>query len=74
MSTAQTLTPEEQAEFGHEMIQRMLGATITAFGANAGGGVLIGFEKDGVRSAAVIEVDEDGDAVLSEAATAKEDQ
>jgi hypothetical protein len=66
---AQPTTPEEQAEveYGKHLIWRLVGATITSFGANVNGEIYLSTIKDGKADAVIVGKDERGDIALFEA-------
>jgi len=61
-------TPEEQAEvdYGQHLIWRMVGATITEFGANEAGEIYLRTEKNGRVDEVIVGKDERGDIALFE--------
>lgn len=64
----QPKTPAEQSEvdYGEHMIWRLIGSTITMFGANANGEILLSTECAGVKIDLVVGKDELGEISLFE--------
>lgn len=60
--------PAEQAEadYGENLIWRLVGSRITSFGANANGEILLAVEKNGEHTELVVGKDETGDICLFE--------
>lgn len=61
-------TPEEHAEvdYGNHLIWRLVGSTITEFGANEHGEIYLATVKNGERQEVIIGKDERGDIALFE--------
>lgn len=64
----QPMNAAEQAEvdYGKHVIWRLVGATITSFGANEDGEILLTTLKDGKTDEFIIGADERGDVALFE--------
>lgn len=65
----QETTPEQQIEvdYGEQLIFRLVGATITMFGANANGEIFLCTERAGVATRVIVGKDELGEITLYEA-------
>lgn len=61
-------TPEEQAEvdYGQHLIWRLVGSTITEFGANESGDIYLRVIKNGTEQELIVGKDERGDIALFE--------
>lgn len=68
MTLQEPQTPAEQAEvdYGEHLIWRLVGSTVTSFGANAAGEVFLSTVKDGVTNEVIIGKDEAGEITLFE--------
>lgn len=64
----QPANPAEQAEadYGEHLIWRLVGATITSFGANEAGEIYLSATKNGVATEVIVGIDERGDVALFE--------
>lgn len=65
---AQPSNPAEQAEadYGNHLIWRLVGSTITSFGANEKGEIYLSTRKGDVRDEIIVGLDERGDIALFE--------
>lgn len=61
-------TPAEQSEvdYGENLIWRLIGSTITMFGASADGEILLSTERNGVKIDLIVGKDELGEISLFE--------
>lgn len=66
LETPQTSAEQAEVDYGEHLIWRLVGATVTSFGANAQGEIFLSTMKNGVADEVIIGLDERGDIALFE--------